>query len=699
MSKNKKASWLGGATFAVIALVFGVYNIAHRVGSGSFNIGYILKQGSVVVERTGSSYKTAAQKPEGWFTTGQNADIALSAIGFNDSGGALLFNHQGNIASDGENLILADRNNNRVLIWNKAPTGNEYPDIVIGQKDFNSIAPGNGLNELNWPVCVATDGIRLIVCDTQNHRVLVWNAMPAKNGESADMVFGGFGDVSADRRGRIAWPWAAWTNGEKFIITSTSGRQVLIWSSFPTKSQQIADIAIQLPQFGTPRSIGSDGKSLAIADHNARVGGSETDIQGTFFWREFPTQENRPYDFFIAMPSGEDPPANKSLAQGEILWGMNFLTDGSFIGIGSNLYIWDSFPQSASDFADKSIGSDRGRDGYWFRGGDGSGTAFAHGKLYVSLTNSNKIVGYNNLPQKQSEKPDFAVGSPGINANTLETEFIISNPIPATDGKSLYVLSDFDGMLYIWKSLPDESGSHPDIVYRDIQGNDVALFQNTLAIAGGKELYIWNELPKDGEQPDTRVRSSLGSIRFQDIRGVARDDKYFYIADKDADAIYVWEGAPDGTREPIAKLPIDQPGKLASDGVFLGASCCQNAPGGGIALWRVTDIAASGSKARAYHLGWFDNFHLNLPGSALPYNGSLFVADNGGNRVLIWNDAEDAIKLKEPDVILGKKNLIDTTQAIGRDSLFMPNALAFDGSFLWVGEVKFSERLLRFSVR
>jgi len=49
-------------------------------------------------------------KSYGWFTTGQDADILLSGIDFNNagyletSGDGLLFNHPGNIATDGTRL-------------------------------------------------------------------------------------------------------------------------------------------------------------------------------------------------------------------------------------------------------------------------------------------------------------------------------------------------------------------------------------------------------------------------------------------------------------------------------------------------------------------------------------------------------------------------------------------------------------------
>src|SRR3972149_2174659 len=128
------------------------------------------------VEFTNSEYKTVSSKPSGWFTTGQEADIMLSGFGFNNAGGPLLFNHPGNIATDGEHLILADRNNNRVLIWNKLPTSsNVNPDVVLGQKDFISNNPGKELDQMNWPTGVATDGKHLLVTDVENHRVLIWN--------------------------------------------------------------------------------------------------------------------------------------------------------------------------------------------------------------------------------------------------------------------------------------------------------------------------------------------------------------------------------------------------------------------------------------------------------------------------------------------------------------------------------------------
>jgi len=89
---------------------------------------------------------------------------------------------------------------------------------------------------------------------------------------------------------------------------------------------------------------------------------------------------------------------------------------------------------------------------------------------------------------------------------------------------------------------------------------------------------------------------------------------------------------------------------------------------------------------------------FNLPQNAIIAHGSLFIADTGFNRVYVWRNIADAVSGKSADVVLGKTGA-DATPLQLKDALFWPVGLAFDGSYLWVGEFKFGNRLLRFSVR
>jgi hypothetical protein len=93
---------------------------------------------------------------------------------------------------------------------------------------------------------------------------------------------------------------------------------------------------------------------------------------------------------------------------------------------------------------------------------------------------------------------------------------------------------------------------------------------------------------------------------------------------------------------------------------------------------------------------------FNQPQNAILSRGSLFVADTGYNRVHIWKYVSDAVVGKAADVILSNNiwNVSgpDYPPLRLQNALFWPAGLAFDGSYLWVGEFKFGDRILRFSV-
>src|ERR1019366_8721161 len=98
------------------------------------------------------------------------------------------------VASDGVHVVVADTDHNRVLIWNSIPGHNNAPaDVVVGQPDFVSTGlPGNEPNakSMRGPQGVWIQNGKLYVADTQNNRVLVYNHIPTTNGVAADLVIG-----------------------------------------------------------------------------------------------------------------------------------------------------------------------------------------------------------------------------------------------------------------------------------------------------------------------------------------------------------------------------------------------------------------------------------------------------------------------------------------------------------------------------
>jgi hypothetical protein len=623
----------------------------------------------------------------GPFVSGQDADIVLGAIGFNNTGGPLLFNHPSGIATDGVKLLMADSYNNRVLIWNKLPNGNEVPDIVLGQNDFYTNAPGIGRSNLNWPKSVATDGQKVVVTDTYNDRILIWNEFPKENGEEADIVLQGADIGGVITKSNLMWPWGVWTDGIKLAITSTPQSGVLIWNTFPTRDNQPAEIYLTgNGDLGTPRQITSDGKSLIVGDHNAKIEGQRG--VGTFFWKTFPEKDEQPYDYYMSDPI--------DLGTGAPWMRGDFTSNGKLLALGSALYIWDSFPEDENDMPYLSVLGGHTKWGASFMKATDHTTLAVAGERVFITTNYHTISVYNSIPTSVDQKPDFVIGGPDMYTNTLESNYFITNPIPASDGKSLFVASD-KGYFYVWKNIPQESGAHPDYVYSIgpdsivFSVGDITLHKNTLILAGREKLLKWDKLPLAGEQPDMLLDGQIGTVKIGEstneslgITGVAMDDKYFYLG-LSTDEIYVWDGFPGDDSEPVQILKNIRVFNLHSDGDYLLAS---NGDSNTVTVYRVADILTNPTK-NVIGAG------LNGADGAYLGNGQLFIAgDKGG--VHIWNDVEEALGGSPADAILGSGNSTDPPQ-IGRNKLFLPKFLTYDGNYLWVGEVKFSNRLLRFS--
>lgn len=634
------------------------------------------------------------ENSNGWFTTGQDAYILLSGIDFNNTGGALLFNHPMNMATDGTRLLLADTRNNRVLIWNTLPDGNVEPNLVLGQKNFTTNNPGTDLSSLNWPVGVSTADERVVIADTYNDRILIWNTFPTSNAQAADLSIEL--DNPEDPKERIEWPWAVWTDGSKLIVTSTVGGTALIYNTFPTYNNQKSDLYLKAnnpydgtDRFGTPRTIGTDGENyLVIGDHNAM---GETVMSGSFFWNSFPTTDNQSYDFFLANPKD----------QNQMMWGGVKTSDGKFVTVASpGIAIWNSVPTLVTD-PDLFVGKYSGpcdSTGYYFNAGDGSGLAVtSSGKLFVSLYNSNKVVVFNNFPTSSTQCPDFAIGAPDIDTNTLDTNYIITNGIPATNGSSLIVSSDFDRKLYVWKSIPSESRTHPDTVYNlDFAPWDNALYNDIFVIAGKQMVQIWNKgLPLYGNTADITFDGKIGSTQFQNIKGVALDDKYLYIADDNADKLYIWNALPDSNSSPLFSLDLSEIGRLSSDGNYLAVV---SQGGNEILIYSVKNLSSSSLPlaeiSKISNLPGLNS--INLVQGVLIADNHLFIADTNYSRVFCWESIEDAINGNFPEVVLGKENYSNIEPGIGVDSLFWPVGLSFYRNKLWVAEFKFSGRLVCF---
>jgi hypothetical protein len=640
----------------------------------------LMPSAQLSVKATHAQYSTAATYTSNkFFITGQSADMVLSAIDFDDTGGGLLFNHPSGVASDGARLVLVDRNNNRVLVWRTAPTSNTAPDFALGQPSLTTNNPGKTLSQMNWPSTASAAKNKLVVADTENHRVLIWHSFPTKSGQAADAAVD-FKQLGAALRLNLSWPWGVWTDGEKLLATSTSPTAaLLIWNKLPTTGNETPDVVVRDPSFGTPRYITSDGKRLMVWDHNLNgspqsgSGAQLVTTHGTLFWNALPTKGDAKSDFI----------STRTYVGGA------FTSDGKLIAAGEELAIWNSFPTSAAAVQKPDLVA----HGANVRMGDSLGVAVtSNGRVYVVEGNANKLIAYHALPTRGDQKPDFVVGSSDLCVNTLDENFIITNPVPASNGKNLFVSSDFDRKLYVWKALPNQSNAYPDFVYAlPGQVGSMALWKDTLVLAGEQTVLLWKKLPLNGELPDVTLNKTIGNVTVQKISGVALDDKFFYLADDPAGKIYVWSGFPTAASNPALTLDVGNAiNQLKSDGkyfVFTNERV--------IKLFKVAELKVGAQPLVVKSTG---KAQFNLLGGAITIGERLLLADTVNGRVFGWEAVSDAVAGKDPTLILGATDFNDTQPEIGRDKLYWPKFLNFDGAYLWVGEFKFSVRLLRFAL-
>ena len=157
--------------------------------------------------------------------------------------------------TDGTRLAVADKSNHRVLLFNSIPaSAGAAADVVLGQADFVSNLPNRGLtpsaSSLYNPTGVFFDGTRFYVADKYNNRVLIYPGWPSVNGSAATVVVGQADFVSTlyNRGGAVAAntlgsPTDMVSDGSILYVADGNNR-VLVFSSIPATNGPAANFAL-----------------------------------------------------------------------------------------------------------------------------------------------------------------------------------------------------------------------------------------------------------------------------------------------------------------------------------------------------------------------------------------------------------------------------------------------------------------------
>ncbi len=321
-------------------------------------------------------------------------------------------------------LIIADPGNHRVLIWNSVPTSNNTSaDLVLGQADFTSSNANRGgttaANTLNNPYGVFSDGTKLVIVDRTNHRVLIWNTFPTSNGQSADVVVGQ-SDMTTGTTGACNTVGlddpdeGVWIYNNKLIVSSKDDRRVLIWNSVPTTNGASADVVLGQADFiscGTPITVSSSSmnqpRGIAV-DQNGKLYIVDSERDRVLVWNSVPTTNNQAADIVIGQDDFTSSTGGTSASRFQPDQS-GIAKDGNrvFIAdrVNNRVAIFNSLPSSNGASADIVVG----QSGFSGSSSNGGGSISASGlslpemvfaknnKLFVSDTGQHRVLIYDNL--------------------------------------------------------------------------------------------------------------------------------------------------------------------------------------------------------------------------------------------------------------------------------------------------------------
>ncbi|AFY30651.1 NHL repeat containing protein [Calothrix sp. PCC 7507] len=184
---------------------------------------------------------------------GQPADLVLGQpdmISRNENGGnsptAASMRWCHDITFWGDNLVVTDAGNHRVMIWQGMPTENNAPcSVVLGQKNFDLVEMNQGFylpsaSSLSMPYGVDVFGDWLLVADTANSRLLGWRKLESilsLQGAVADIVAGQVDFKSKGEnhnfglptRDSLNWCYGVKVCGNTAVVADSGNNRILLW--------------------------------------------------------------------------------------------------------------------------------------------------------------------------------------------------------------------------------------------------------------------------------------------------------------------------------------------------------------------------------------------------------------------------------------------------------------------------------------
>mgnify|MGYP003683787071 FL=1 len=388
-------------------------------------------------------------------------------------------------------LFVTDSSHNRILIWNSLPTSSsDLPDVVVGQIDFSGArANGEGgtrqASGLNGPNGIWAGMIggqeKLLVTDTNNHRVLVFDGIPSSNFPQASVVLGqvdAFAGASTCDSSTFKNPYGVYSDGTKIYVADTVHNRIAIYNSLPAVSGVAADLVLgqgNKTSCGTgntasnlngPRDVWSDGSKIMVTDYgNHRI----------LVWNTFPSSDGDPADAVLGQASltgnGASNGANGLSSPSTLTY------DGSrvYVADSSNhrLMIFSGIPGAGTYGPNATVSIGRNTSGVGALGPNQSslytprGVAVSSGGvIYVSENSTDRIIAHNTLPGVDTENHDFYLMTGGWfqHGQASQSLFHEVSAVEIDSSGRVYVADQSNNRVLVFNEIPTSPSANADYV-------------------------------------------------------------------------------------------------------------------------------------------------------------------------------------------------------------------------------------------
>lgn len=341
--------------------------------------------------------------------------------------------------------------------------------------------------------------------------------------------------------------------------------------------------------------------------------------------------------------------------------------------------------------------------------------------------------------------PDVVLGQPDFDttaSSDLPDTPGLNNPSAVhSDGLRLAVADTNNNRVLLWQTVPSVSGTDPDVVLG--QADFTSSFPETspsgmrgpqgVWLDGGRlfvadtqnsRVLIWNTIPtSNGQAPDlvlgqpdldTRHEADLtkgvyesDAQRMLDPVSVTVSAGRLFVADLGFNRVLVFNSVPTQSYA-AADLVIGQPDFASSTPNNSEALCEPIGPLDDDGSRSENETPPTNVPLAVQLPPLRDEIDpdeiryprrcestLNFPRFALVVDGSLFVADAGNDRILVYRSVPSQ-NGAPADLVIGQPNFTQLTESEGPGSIRSPASMAYDGVNLYVAD-PFTRRILVFS--